>query len=108
MAKKKQLKKYSTKLKTNKKCFNYGKKDHYARDYYTSNITKPKKLLKKGKCVWWKKNSAKAIATRLTTNQESSNVKPYLASQTFMSYTDEGQLGVWYFDLCISRHICNN
>lgn len=108
MAKKKQLKKYSIKLKTNKKCFNCGKKDYYARDYYTSNKTKPKKLLKKGKCAWWKKNLAKAIAARLTTNQESSDIKLYLASQTFMSYTDEGQLGVWYLDSCISRHICNS
>lgn len=49
MAKKKQLEKYSTRPKTNKKYFNYGKKDYYARDCYILNKKKPKKLLEKAK-----------------------------------------------------------
>lgn len=49
MAKKKQFEKYFAKPKTNKKCFNYGKKDYYIRNCYTSNKKTPKKLLKKAK-----------------------------------------------------------
>lgn len=49
ITKKKQLKKYFAKPKTNEECFNYRKKDHYARDYYISNKKKLKKLLEEVK-----------------------------------------------------------
>lgn len=52
MVKKKQLEKYSARLKTNKKYFNYRKKDHYTRDCYILNKKKPKELLEKAKHVW--------------------------------------------------------
>ena len=52
MAKKKQLKKYPIKPKTNKECFNCGKKCHYARDCHTSNKKKPEESLKEAKRAW--------------------------------------------------------
>lgn len=42
MAKKKWLKKYFTKSKSDKECFNCRKKDYYAINCYTSNKKKPK------------------------------------------------------------------
>lgn len=54
MVKKKQLEKYSIRLKKNKKYFNYRKKSYYARDYYaqSSNKKKTEKSLKKTKCAY--------------------------------------------------------
>lgn len=42
IVKKKQLEKYSTRAKTNKKCFNCKKKSHSVRDYHTQNLNKRK------------------------------------------------------------------
>lgn len=108
MAKKKQLEKYSTKPKTNEKCFNCGKKGHYARNYYISNKNNSEKSLKKVKCAWWKKNQAKAAAARSTTDHDDSDTKPYLAGQAFMTCIDEKQSDIWYFDSYASRYICNS
>ena len=49
IAKKKQLQKYPAQPKTNKKCFNCGKKGHYAKDCHTSNKKKPEESLKEAK-----------------------------------------------------------
>lgn len=56
IAQKKQLKKYFTKPKTNKKYFNCRKKGYYARNCHTSNKRKSKESLEEAKRVWWKKN----------------------------------------------------
>lgn len=53
--KKKKLKKYSSKSKTNKECFDYRKNSYYTRNYHTSNKKKPKDLLEKVKSAWWEK-----------------------------------------------------
>lgn len=94
MAKKKQLEKYLAKPNKNKKCFNYGKKDYYARNCHISNKKKPKDSLKKVKRAWQKKSQAKTATARLTTKHNNSNAKPYLAGQVFITRTDERQLGV--------------
>lgn len=44
---KKQLEKYLTRPKTNQEYFNYEKKSHYFRDYYTFNKKKLKNYSKK-------------------------------------------------------------
>lgn len=56
IAKKKQLKKYSTRPKTGEENLNYRKKGHYTRDGHcdteSSNKEKPKELSKEAKRAW--------------------------------------------------------
>ena len=95
MAKKKQLEKYPAKPKTNKKCFNCGKKGHYAMDCHTLNKKRPEESLEEAKHAWWKKNQAKAVAAMSTTDHNDSDAEPYPAGQAFMTRTDERQSGMW-------------
>ena len=107
IAKKKQPER-TTRLKPGEKCFNYGKKGHYAKDCHSSTLNKrkSKELTKKAKHSWWKRNLAKIARSN---EQDNSNPKPYLASQAFMTQKiDEDQSKEWYLDSCTSRHICHN
>ena len=57
MAKKKQPER-TTRSKSMEECFNYGKKDHYAKDCCssTSNKRKPEESTEEAKCSRWKRN----------------------------------------------------
>lgn len=86
--KKKQSEKDPTRPKINEKCFNCGKKSHYAKDSHAQSLNKkkPKELLEEAKRAWQKKNQqAKATATRSTTKYNNSDIKPYSAGQAFMT-----------------------
>lgn len=66
--------------------------------------------MEEAKRAWWKKNQqAKATATRSTTKYNNSDMKPYSAGQAFMTHiAGEKQLGIWYLNFCMLRHICNS
>ena len=89
MAKKKYSdKQHATKSKANEKCFNCGKKGHYAKDCHPSNKKKPEESAEEAKRTQWKRNQAnKAAAARLTKDHDDSDVESYLAGKVFMTRT---------------------
>lgn len=68
--------------------------------------------MEEAKLTRWKTNQAnKAVSTRLTTDHNKSDAKPYLAGRAFTTcivLTDKEQLEVWYLDSCALKYICNN
>lgn len=68
---------------SDKECFKYRKKGHYAKDccaLTTSNKKKSEESTEEAKCIRLKRNQAKAV--RLITNHKNDDFdfKPYLAS----------------------------
>lgn len=113
IAKKKHLdKQYATQFKTNKKCFNCRIKNYYTKNCYFLHKKKPEKSAKKTKYTWEKKNQAnKAAAAKSKIDHNNSNAKFYPTSRAFINCAvsaDRKQLKEWYFNLYISKHICNN
>ena len=91
IAPKKELKKYPNKPRITKECFNCGKKNHYTKDCYALNLNKikPKKSFKETKYGCWKKSQVKVVINKLIIDHDNSNIKSYLAGETFITYAVE-------------------
>lgn len=85
MAKKKQLKKYPTRPKTNKKCFNYGKKGIILGTATLQTKKSPKSHQKKPSAL----NGRKIKPKLPPPDYDNFNIKPYPVWQVFISCTDK-------------------